>query len=218
MRSRLSISVLAATIIFGGASCTVKTAAALAAPKRAECAVCREGEEPVKATAMHQGKEYYFCSTNCRDQFLKDPGSFVKSAAPRPAPAFSLKTLDGRTVSLADQKGKVVLLDFWATFCAPCVKAMPKLQKLHDEHAARGFTVIGIATDEKGASVVAPVVAKTKVKYPIVLANEAAWKEYDVRTLPTMFLIDRGGRIVKQFGGTVDHKTVEAEVKRLLAE
>jgi peroxiredoxin/YHS domain-containing protein len=194
----------------------------LAAPTEALCAVCsvREGAgpEPVKATAKHEGKEYAFCSTNCRDEFLKNPAEFLKPFTPHPAPAFSLKDLAGGTVSLADYKGKVVLLDFWATFCGPCLKAMPKLQKLHEQQSAKGFSVIGIATDEGGAKVVAPVAAKTKVKYPILISDANAWKDYGVETLPAVFLIDRTGQIVKRFGPGVEHKTLEAEVLALLAK
>ena len=78
----------------------------------------------------------------------------------QPAPAFALKDLSGKTVGLADFQGKVVLLDFWATWCGSCVAAMPKLQKLHDRLGAKGFVVIGIATDAAGVTKVAPVVAK----------------------------------------------------------
>jgi peroxiredoxin len=195
---------------------------ATAAPKTAPCAVCSvkegAGPEPVRATATHQGKTFYFCQDGCKQEFLKNPSAFLKSDAPRPAPSFKLKDLNGNTVSLEDYKGKVVLLDFWATFCGPCIKAMPKLQKLQEKHAAKGLAVVGIATDEEGAKVVAPMVAKTKVKYPILLSNEAAWKNYEVTALPAMFLIDRQGQIVKRFGGGTDHKTVEQEVERLLGE
>jgi peroxiredoxin len=195
-----------------------RPAAALTAPKKAECTVCREREEPVRATAKHGGKEYFFCNTDCRDKFLKNPAAYLKAELPRTAPAFTLKDLSGKTVSLADYKGKVVLLDFWATFCAPCIKALPKLQKLNDRHASKGFAVIGIATDEDGPKKVAPAVAKAKVRYPILLTNEAAYEQYGVETLPAMFLIDRNGQIVKRFGGTVDHKTVEREVEKLLGQ
>ena len=111
-----------------------------------------------------------------------------------------------------------MLLDFWATFCGPCVKAMPRLQKLNDELAGKGFAVVGIATDEEGAAKVGPAVAKIGVKYPILISDENAWKDYDVTTLPAMFLIDRRGQIVKRFGGQVDHKVVAAEARKLVGE
>ena len=207
---------LLAMMVFVGAGTVTKPAAALMAPKSAECAVCREGEEPVKATLKHDGKEYYFCSTGCRDQFKADPAKFAKAPPSGPAKPFALKDLNGRTVSLADFKGKVVLLDFWATFCSPCVKAMPKLQKLHDENAARGFAVVGIATDEEGEKLVRPMVAKTKVRYPILLDNASVWKAYGVETLPALFLIGRDGQVIQRFGGGTDHKTIEAAVAKAL--
>lgn len=190
-------------------------APALAAPKKAVCIICNDGEEPVKATATHEGKEYTFCSTGCRDQFLQDPKAYLKPAGPVPAPAFSLKDLSGKTVSLADYKGKVVLIDFWATFCGPCVKAMPKLQKLHDEHGAKGFSVLGIATDEEGEKLVRPFMAKRKITYPILI-DAGSWKAYGVKALPALFLIDREGRIVKQYGGGTEPKAIERDVLELL--
>jgi peroxiredoxin len=216
MRTYLHIPVLLAVFCAVSTTPLVHPVHAVAAPKKAECTVCREGEEPVKATAKHEGKEFYFCSAGCRDMFLKDPAKYAKSEAPGPAPAFSLKDLGGKTVSLADYKGKVVLLDFWATFCAPCVKAMPKLQKLHEQNAAKGFAVIGIATDEEGEKVVRPMVARTRVSYPILLDGAATWKAYGVATLPALFLVDRSGQIIQRFGGAADHKTIEAAVARAL--
>ncbi len=191
-----------------------------AAPKSAPCAVCsvREGagDEPVKATVKLEGKEHYFCSTKCRDEFVKNPAEFLKALDPYPAPAFSLKDLSGKTVSLADYKGKVVLVDFWATFCGPCIKAMPKFQKLHDELGPKGFAVLGIATDEEGLPKVAPAVKKIKVQYPILISDENTWRDYNVETLPSMFLVDRKGQVVKRFGGQTDHKTIEAEIRKLV--
>jgi thiol-disulfide isomerase/thioredoxin len=222
IRFRISLPVLLAVAGTAGVSLATRPIPALAAPKKAPCTVCsvREGSGPeaVKATATYQGKEYPFCTEKCRTEFLKDPQSFLKTFTPHPAPGFALKSLSGDTVSLDAYKGKVVLLDFWATFCGPCIKAMPQLQKLNDRHAAEGFAVLGIATDEEGAKVIAPVAAKTKVKYPILVSDAAAWKNYEVETLPALFLIDRDGKIVKRFGGNTDHKTIEQEVERLLGQ
>lgn len=220
MSLRVYLPALALASLPVGAGVVVPVRPVLAAPRTAPCAVCsvREGAGPeaVKATAKHEGKEYYFCQESCKKEFLANPSSFLKPEAPRPAPALSLRDLAGKTVNLKDYRGKVVLVDFWATFCAPCVKSMPKLQKLQDQHAAKGLVVLGVATDEEGEKVVRPFVAKTKVTYPILIDNAAAWKAYGVETLPALFLVDRNGQIVKRFGGGTDHKTIEAEVARLL--
>src|SRR5205823_2100118 len=89
-------------------------------------------------------------SDRCRDEFLKNPHEFTGANTARPAPGFTLKDLNGQSVNLDDYKGKVVLLDFWATWCAPCVASMPELQRLHARYAPRGFAVIGIALMKKG--------------------------------------------------------------------
>jgi thiol-disulfide isomerase/thioredoxin len=193
-----------------------------ATPKKAACAVCsvREGAGPeaVKASATYEGQTYYFCREECRAEFLKNPAEFLLAATPRPAPAFTLKDLEGRAVNLADYRGKVVLLDFWASWCVPCVASMPALQRLHDKYAARGFAVVGVAIDEKGAETVAPVVTKKKVKYPVVLGDEATWTAYGVKALPALFLVDREGQIVKRFGGATSQSTIAKEVRALLGK
>ncbi len=201
----------------------LRPAAALSAPKKALCAVCsvREGSgpEPVKVTATFEGKEYAFCTEKCRAEFLKSPQVFLKPTPPRPAPAFRLLDLSGKRVQLSDFKGKVVLVDFWATFCGPCIAAMPEMQRLHDKYAGQGFTVVGIATDTEPARVkeVPQIVARKKLRYPGLFANPDAWTDYEGTELPAVFLIDRGGPIVRRFGGKVEHKTIEEAVKALLA-
>jgi glutathione peroxidase-family protein/YHS domain-containing protein len=216
MRIRMLLAVLTTTAALAGALPNGSPTPVLAAPKTAVCTVCDEGEEPVKATAKHQGKEHYFCSEQCRRQFLADPSTYPKVQEPWPAPAFSLKDLDGKTVSLAEYRDRVVLVGFWATFSSPSVKLLPKLQKLGDRHAARGFAVVAIATDEGGAKLVAPVAAKSKVGFPILISTEEAWEEYDVRSVPTLFLIDRSGKVVKQFSGSIDEKRLEQEVRKVV--
>lgn len=224
MHSRFTLPAVLAGMLLVTMGAESGARPAFSAPKKAPCTVCavREGAgaEPVKATATYQGKEYPFCSEKCRDEFLKNPAAFLQPQTPRPAPTFSLKDLKGNTVSLADLRGKVVLVDFWATFCVPCVAAMPDLQKLHNRYADQGFTVVGIATDAKpeGIQQIPGVVAKKKVTYPILYANPAAWRDYEVTELPALFLIDRSGQIVKRFGGKVEHKAVEEAVKALVAQ
>jgi peroxiredoxin len=192
----------------------------LVADDRAICAVCgpREGAgfEPVKATATLHGKHYFFCSTKCKVEFLKNPDEFLITDQGKPAPAFVLKTFDGQPVSLADYRGKVVLLDFWATFCIPCVKALPELQALHAKHASRGFAVVGVTVDDR-AALVRKATSRAKVTYPILQSTPEVWNAYKVNALPAMILVGRDGKIIRRYGGEADKTAMLAEIERAIA-
>ncbi len=200
--------------------------AAHAATKMAVCVVCqvRGGEtepEEVKATRMYEGKEYGFCSPKCATAFDADPVAFVPPDLPRAAPGFSLKAIDGSPLSNTSLQGQVVLLDFWATWCAPCVKSMPELQALHAKYAARGFSVVGVSIDEGK-----PALAKVKkftsarrVTYPIAIdsGKSPAWDAFRVKAVPAAYLLDREGRIVGQWtGAPADMAQLEAKIEELL--
>ena len=191
----------------------------LAAGDRAVCAVCgpREGSgfEPVKATATYKGKQYFFCSTKCKVDFLKNPEAFLVTDVGKPAPAFRLKTFDGQTVSLADYRGKVVLLDFWATFCPPCIQALPELQSLHAKNASRGFAVVGVTVDDR-AALVRKATTRAGVAYPILSSTAAVWNAYKVNALPSLILVGRDGNIIKRYGGEADRTAMLAEIERAL--
>ncbi len=190
-------------------------------PAKAECVVCSAGgeahglEKPA-AGMQYKGETYYFCNKGEIAEFVKAPESFMPPTLPRPAPAFALKNTSGKEKTLAGLKGQVALIDFWATWCAPCVKAMPDLQKLHDRFAGKGFTVVGVAIDEDGMKSVAPFLAKRKFTYPILLDTENVWQSYGVRAVPALFLVDKSGRIVRQWTGKVDKKEVERAVAELV--
>ena len=192
-------------------------------PAKAECVVCSangeaHGAEKPAAGMTYKGKTYYFCNKKEVAGFAKDPEAFLPPVLPRPAPALSLQSVRGSTTTLADLKGKVVLLDFWATWCAPCVKAMPDLQKMHDKYAGKNFAVVGISIDEDGMKSVSPFLAKRKFTYPMLLDQNDTWQKYGVRAVPTLFLLDRNGNIVQQFTGTVDKSKLEKAVAATLGE
>jgi cytochrome c biogenesis protein CcmG/thiol:disulfide interchange protein DsbE len=131
--------------------------------------------------------------------------------AGQPAPDIRLKDLDGKDVSLADLKGKVLLVNFWATWCDPCRIEIPWLIEMQSKYASRGFTVVGVAMDDEGKSAVAPFVAKERfdvngqqlpMSYPIWIGNDdAADKFGGILGYPTSFLISRDGRQVEKFQG-----------------
>ena len=215
----LTLFGLAATLLGATALTPPSTFAAKAAQEKAICAVCgpREGAgpEPVRATATYKGVSYAFCSVDCKVAFLKDPNEFLVTDSGKPAPAFALKDFQGRPVSLADYKGKVVLADFWATHCVPCVKALPELQALHAKYGPKGFAVLGLTVDEKAAPV-EKAVKRAKVAYPILMANPKVWNAYRVSALPSLVLIGRDGRIVRRYGGEADKAAMEAEIRKAL--
>ena len=197
--------------------------AAAQAPKEALCAVCsvHEGEtapEKVAAMSEYRGSNYYFCSKSCKETFDADPEAYIPPVLPRPAPDFSIKNLKGENVSLQNLRGKVVLIDFWATWCKPCVKSMPELQTLHEKYAAEGLAVLGISIDEQGAKKVPAFLEKHKITYAVGLdaGEKPAWEAYRVKVIPAMFLIDREGKIVQQWGAATPMAEVERAVAALL--
>lgn len=179
-----------------------------AAPATSICMVCqvKHGEaeaEPVKATRTHEGQSYGFCSEACAKEFSADPLAYLPPVFPRAATPFALTGLTGEAYSLESLQGRVVLLDFWATWCAPCRKSMPELQSLHAEYAARGLTVLGVSIDEKADGKVKKFVKERGYSYPIAIdaAASPAWQAYRVKSIPAAFLIDREGRVVAQWTG-----------------
>ena len=147
----------------------------------------------------------------------------VKAASLKPekerhnAPDFTLKDADGKAVKLSDYKGKVVLLDFWATWCGPCKIEIPWFMELQRQHKDKGFEVLGVAMDDEGWEAVKPFLAELKINYRVMIGNDATAQAYGgVDALPTTFLIDRGGKIAAVHVGLTSKKDFEDGVKELL--
>lgn len=191
-------------------------------PEKALCVVCAvSGEtelEKVAATRVYQGQTYYFCSAKCAETFDAEPAAYVFE--PGAAPAASWKTLSGDSVSLQSMRGKVVLLDFWATWCKPCVKSMPELDAMYRDYQKLGLVVVGVSVDqgEDREKKVKKFLDKKPVGYPIVVDDEAAatWEAFNVAALPTLYLIDRDGRILDRWTGVVDLLAVRTAVDRAI--
>jgi thiol-disulfide isomerase/thioredoxin len=141
----------------------------------------------------------------------------TKAANLPDAPNFTLKDLQNNDVSLEQFRGKVVLVNFWATWCGPCEIEMPWFIEFQQKYGARGFTMVGLAMDEEGRQVVAPWIEKMRfdvngtplqVNYPILLGNDKVADQFGgLIGLPTSLLISRDGKILKRFIGLVGHDT-----------
>ncbi|MBI1899379.1 MAG: TlpA family protein disulfide reductase [Acidobacteria bacterium] len=135
----------------------------------------------------------------------------------KPAPEFALKDADGRAASLRDYRGKVVLLNFWATWCGPCKIEIPWFAEFEQKYKDRGFAVIGISLDEEGWSVVKPYITEMKVNYRMLVGNDSVSELYGgVESLPTTFVIDRQGKIASAHVGLVSKSVYENEIRHLL--
>jgi peroxiredoxin len=143
------------------------------------------------------------------------PGAVKAGRDRHPAPDFELKDAEGKAVRLSDYKGKVVLLDFWATNCGPCRTEIPWFIELERTRKDQGFEALGVSLDEHGWTDVKPYVAEMKMNYRVVMGDETVALQYgDVEAIPTTFLIDRQGRIAavhvgvdtgrKEFANAVD--------------
>jgi peroxiredoxin len=135
------------------------------------------------------------------------------------APEFALQDADGKTVKLSDYSGKVVLLNFWATWCGPCEIEIPWFIKFQQEYKDRDFVVLGVSADEDGWKSVKPFVAREKLNYPVVITSAMVNELYGgIRSLPTSFVIDREGRVASSHVGLVSMNTYRQEILTLLGK
>ena len=133
------------------------------------------------------------------------------------APDFQLQSLDGKQVRLSDYRGKAVLLNFWATWCAPCKIEMPWFIDLQRQYASRGLQVIGVAMDDSGEAAIAKFAKEMAVNYPVLIGKESVGDAYGgVEFLPTTFFIDRQGKVVERVFGLASRSDVEDDIKKSL--
>ena len=130
---------------------------------------------------------------------------------------FSLLDVNGKTVRLSDYRGKVVLLNFWATWCGPCKVEIPWFMEFEQRYKDRGFAVLGIAMDDEGWDAVKPYLAAHRVNYRVVIGNDEVSRNYGgVDSLPTTLIIDQQGGIAATHIGLVSRKAYEDDIARLL--
>ena len=143
----------------------------------------------------------------------------------KPAPNFILTDAKGDTINLSTYKGKVVLLDFWATWCGGCKTEIPWYMEFDAKYKDRGLAVIGVSMDEDGWKSVKPFLAldkdpetggHTAMKYPVVIGSDSLAKQYNLTSMPMTLLIDRGGRIAVSHTGLVEKDDWENKIQSLL--
>lgn len=133
-----------------------------------------------------------------------------------PAPAFRLPKLGGGLASLSDFSGQVVLINFWATWCADCRREMPALEKLYRRLKGRGFSVAAVCLDQDGRRSAAPFVSRNGLTHPVLLGDGRTADAYGVRGLPTSYLLDQSGIAVRRYIGAVEPDVLENDILALL--
>jgi peroxiredoxin len=136
----------------------------------------------------------------------------------RTAPDFTLNDANGKPVQLASFKGKVVLLDFWATWCHGCQREIPWFVEFERRYKDQGFEAIGVSMDDDGWKSVSPFVEQNKVNYTIVIGNQEVSKRYSVDAMPVTLLIDRQGKIAASCDGVVSKSDWRSKIEMLLRE
>lgn len=165
-----------------------------------------------------------YCITRFLGACLLIAASLAASAQParvhslvgKQAPAFTLRDLRGQDIDLRSLRVKVVLLNFWATWCAPCQQEMPVFSSWQSEYGSQGLAVIGISMDDDADSA-RKLVEKLKIDYPVAMGDAKLGERYGgVLGLPMTFLINRDGKVVAQFKGETDLKAMEMKLRAAL--
>ncbi len=153
--------------------------------------------------------------------FLATPGPVDAATQPgQPSPNFTVISVSGQTISQENYRGRVLLLDFFATWCQPCRRSIPHLVKINSKYGRQGLQILGLNADEEGELAVKSFTDEFRVNYPLALAGDSTLAAFGVRSVPTMYLVDKKGRIAEVYRGYSDEtgRSLEQSIKRLLAE
>jgi peroxiredoxin len=146
------------------------------------------------------------------------PASTTDSDLRKAAPDFNLNDSKGFPLKLSDYKGRVVLLDFWATWCHGCKTEIPWYMEFERKYKRRGLAVIGVSMDDDGWKSVRPFLREHQLNYPVAIGNQDLAKMYGVDSMPVTLLIDREGKIADSHSGVVNKDGFEREIQTLLQE
>ncbi len=141
---------------------------------------------------------------------IKEKSTFIEVAD------FTLPTLYGDTIALGDFKGKVIILDFWATWCGPCTYEMPSFIELQTEYGDAGLQVLGVSLDRGKKEDVVDFCDKLGVNYLILFDDGNVSRQFGIQAIPTTYIIGRGGDLVKKYVGMVDKETLKKDIEPLI--
>lgn len=189
-------------------------------PREGECTVCARrgaahGAEPLVDWREHREEYYGFCSEACGEAFDQMPSGYAEPVLPRPGPEFRWSTLSGTRVTPTGQSA--LLIDFWATWCAPCIQAIPDLERLAGEFADDGLRVVGVSIDNEREKLDS-FLERRPIDYPVVHdgGEDPAWWKFRVPAIPAVFLLNERGEVVAQWSGDVEAKDVRGAVEALM--
>ena len=132
------------------------------------------------------------------------------------APNFTLQDMSGKKVTLSDYKGKVVLLEFWATWCPPCRMAIPGLEKLHKAYKEKGLVLLAVSMDQGGWDDVRAFIASYGMTYTVLKGDDDVATQYQVRTIPMTLILNREGKITKRYLGMGDEEELDKDIRSVL--
>lgn len=166
---------------------------------------------------MYLKHRMFFMLFLCCSLFLLAPLSNRAGAAVT-MPEFSLTSVrNGKAVNSESFQGKTMLVTFFATWCPPCRQEIPTLIQLHEQYGSQGFSVLGLSVDEGGPNIVAKLIEKEKINYPVLMADRSTARAFGgIAGIPTSFLINKKGHVVKKYSGFVPHALLDRDIQAIL--
>jgi thiol-disulfide isomerase/thioredoxin len=171
---------------------------------------------PSPGVLAHRCLEYSVAVWQSLAQSKSQPAALKPERQRKPAPEFELIDADGKNLRLSALRGRVVVVNFWATWCHGCQLEMPSFIEVQKKYADRGLTIVGISLDDDGWKSVRPWIKERRVNYPIVVGNRDLGQKYGLTGMPLTVLVDREGRVASVHAGIVDRKALEQQVQALL--
>ena len=179
----------------------------------------KKEEQPKEAASQAKSSAAKVQQTVAKTPAVPQQATASKFVSMGIAPSFELPKLDGNLLKSSDLEGKVVIVDFWATWCPPCRQMIPELKKVHNKYKNSNFEIVAISLDEGGAEAVKKFVSDSDIDYTVLLGDRDVTKKFgQINAIPTSFIIDKQGNIRDKHIGFRNAEDMENIVKALLSE